>query len=115
MRFLGARRAVLLVAALGCSPLSSTESTTTADRGLTARAVPLITGVIDENNRVILAGNTRGEALRPDFDRGRRPATHVPHQIVDIRDVSGTSRAAPAASYAGFVSDGDPTKTGQTS
>jgi hypothetical protein len=34
------------------------------------RAVPLIEGSIDEGQRVTLRGNTRPEALRPEFDRG---------------------------------------------
>jgi subtilase family serine protease len=34
-----------------------------------ARSVPLIVDPIDESRRVVLAGNTRGEA-RPEFDRG---------------------------------------------
>ena len=36
-----------------------------------AQSVRLIVDPIDENRRVVLAGNTRGEASRPEFDRGR--------------------------------------------
>lgn len=35
-----------------------------------AQSVRLIVDPIDENRRVVLAGNTRGEASRPEFDRG---------------------------------------------
>jgi subtilase family serine protease len=35
-----------------------------------AQSVRLIVDPIDENLRVVLAGNTRGEASRPEFDRG---------------------------------------------
>jgi|HubBroStandDraft_1064217.scaffolds.fasta_scaffold02173_7 subtilase family serine protease len=35
-----------------------------------AQSVRLIVDPIDENRRVVLTGNTRGEASRPEFDRG---------------------------------------------
>ena len=47
-----------------------TNPTTKAAPSRSLRAVPLVVEPVDENKRILLPGNTRGE-VRPEFDRGR--------------------------------------------
>jgi hypothetical protein len=64
---------VLLVALLILVPLpmmAQSSANSVPPASITPHAVPLIVEPIDESKRVVLPGNTRGEARRPELDRG---------------------------------------------
>src|SRR5271167_1275271 len=64
------KRAVISAAWLTCTVAIGAEAIAQSDSASSIRAVPLILTSIDESQRVVLHGNTRPEALRPQFDRG---------------------------------------------
>jgi hypothetical protein len=43
---------------------------TAASNNCGRQGLPLIVGPVNESQRIVLQGNTRPEALRPEFDRG---------------------------------------------
>ena len=60
----------VLAALLACAGVIGAPPVARADSISSIRAVPLVQGPIVEAQRVTLRGNTRPEALRPEFDRG---------------------------------------------
>jgi len=59
-----------LAALLALGVIAGAPALAQSAQGRLPRAVPLIVDPVDESRRVVLEGNTRGEARWPEFDRG---------------------------------------------
>jgi subtilase family serine protease len=70
MESLAAKRALFLIFNLAFGVVGLAPVVASPYVGSSIRAVPLIVESVDETKRIVLNGNTRPEALQPEFDRG---------------------------------------------